>query len=246
MKTGVVIPVLNQLSWTSCCISRLRERTSNYILIVVDNNSNDGTKEYLHSLSIEMDNIIIITNEKNLGFGPANNQAFRLIQSQLEDIDYICMLNNDTMVGTGWLQAMIDTLEKNREIGAMNPLSNNFGLEIPIEVSIDDYNVYLQNLPTNIDYVETDTLIGFCYLFRREFLETVGFLDEQFEYGNFEETDYCLRIKEKGFKLAISYRSYVWHKMFQTFQNELPISYDEIFLKNKERFERKWKIKKDN
>ena len=55
------------------------------------------------------------------------------------------------------------------------------------------------------------TLVGFCYLFKREIFHKIGFLDEQFSPGNFEDDDYSLRILQQGYDLLVCRDTFIHH-----------------------------------
>jgi SAM-dependent methyltransferase len=94
--TSIVILTHNQLSYTRLCVDSIRQCTDEpYELIFVDNASTDGTVEYLQSLG----NIKLVLNAENRGFPAAANQGMQLAVGR-----QILLLNNDTVVPTGWLR----------------------------------------------------------------------------------------------------------------------------------------------
>jgi len=87
-------------------------------------------------------------------------------------------------------------------------------------------------------------LAMFCVAMRRGVFEEVGELDEQFGVGMFEDDDYSIRVKQKGYRVICAADVFVHHfgqaafgKLIRTGQ------YDRIFDENREKFERKWNIK---
>src|SRR5206468_3388325 len=100
----------------------------NYEVVVVDNNSSDGTRAYLRHLASEHSNIHVILNQKNEGFPRANNQGIDRSTGE-----YIVLLNNDTIVPTGWLSRLIRHL-RNPSVGMVGPMTNFVGNEAKIDV----------------------------------------------------------------------------------------------------------------
>ena len=110
---SIIIPVFNRLQLTKQCLDAIIANTPQnlYEVIVVDNASTDGTKNYLSSLNDAF--IKIITNKMNLGFAKACNQG-----AQAASTEYILFLNNDTEPQKGWLQPLIDILVNDSTVAA--------------------------------------------------------------------------------------------------------------------------------
>ena len=86
---------------------------------------------------------------------------------------------------------------------------------------------------------ETDRLVGYCLLMRREVIDSIGFLDESFGIGNFEDDDYCLRARQAGFKTVIARDAFVHHVGGATF-TAAGINYSDLMRQNAERFQANW------
>jgi len=212
--TSIVILTHNQLEYTRQCIESIRERTTDPVeLIVVDNGSTDGTVDYLHSLS----GVRATFNAENLGFPIAANQGIRAATGR-----QILLLNNDTIVTTGWLRRMLRALASDRRIGLVGACSNNVSGSQQVTVSYDDLTSldgFAWDYGKSRDRVvaDTDRLVGFCLLIRREVVDKIGVLDEQFTPGNFEDDDYCQRALEAGFRVVIARDAFVHHFAGRTF-----------------------------
>src|SRR3989338_2365242 len=100
----IIIPVWNQLEDTRECIESIKKYTFyTYKLILIDNASNQETSNYLQGLEkADSNNVKIIRNEKNEGFIKAVNKGI-----SRSDSEYVCILNNDTIVTRGWLKELI-------------------------------------------------------------------------------------------------------------------------------------------
>jgi glycosyltransferase involved in cell wall biosynthesis len=101
---SIIIPCWNQLEFTRHCIAALRAHTRNaWELIVVDNGSTDGTKNYLAGVQdMATVPVTVVTNVRNLGFPAAINQGLKVASGE-----YLVLLNNDAVVTDGWLDQLI-------------------------------------------------------------------------------------------------------------------------------------------
>jgi len=232
-RCDIVIPVWDQLEVTRECVESIRKHTAQpYRLIVVDNGSSVDTKIYLEALKdLFKTDMLLLRNERNLGFVKAVNQALRS-----SDAPYVCLLNNDTVVTDGWLSEMIKVFESNPGLGILNPSSNTLGQFPSQGMTIDSYaaGIRVYSLQTQ----ELYTCRGFCMLIKREVIDKVGLLDEAYGIGYFEETDYCKRAQGAGFKMARAKASYVYHKESATFKTVE--SKGELFAKNEKIFLKRW------
>ena len=127
--TSIVILTHNQLEYTRQCLESIRRLTDEpYELIVVDNASTDGTVDYLRA----MDGVRLIVNEVNRGFPAAVNQGIAASRGS-----QVLLLNNDTVVTTGWLRRLLDALYSDPMIGLAGPCSNFVGGPQQVEVRYD-------------------------------------------------------------------------------------------------------------
>jgi len=221
MKCDIIIPVWNQLKLTRECIdSIVRYTRFPYRLIVIDNGSQRQTREYLEELTSNNEiPVNLIRNETNLGYVKAVNQGLRASCG-----DYICLLNNDTKVQEGWLEELINVAQSNPKIGIVNP--------------VDSPPSYKKELREK--WIEIGFATGFCMLIKREVIDKIGFFDEDYEVGFWEDTDYCQRAKRAGYICAVAKASYVYHHPHQTFNFFEQDKINRIFEKNRELFYSKW------
>ncbi len=234
--TSIVIVTHNQISYTKECLESIRMRTNvPFELIVVDNGSTDQTVEYLRGCA----DVRLIENTENRGFPAAANQGIAVASG-----DQILLLNNDTLVTTGWLTRMLDALHSSDAVGLVGPLSNNISGQQQIEVSYDDlaqldgFAWDLSQRQRNVR-IPTDRLVGFCFLFKREVLDSIGLLDEQFGVGNFEDDDFCRRAADAGYKCLIATDSFVHHFGSVTFKAS-GVDFGSLLRTNQEKYDQKW------
>lgn len=185
-----------------------------YEVLLVDNSSSDGSVEYLQS---RHPNVEYIVNDKNVGFGRANNIALKRAQGR-----YLLILNPDTILGEDSLSAMIEYMDAHPKAGAMGPkiLTRDGSFDIsskrgfptpwvafcrlsglgrifPRSKLFGKYNLLYLDPDKS---AEVDSLAGSCMLVKQEVYEEVGGFDEDFfMYG--EDIDWCYRIKAAGWQI---------------------------------------------
>ena len=233
MSCDIVIAVWNLKKYTQNCIESIIKNTGYpYRLIVTDNGSEAETKKYLEGLKndprLKDHDYTLIRNEENLGATKALNQGLELSKG-----DYAMILNNDTIVAKGWLSKMIRTAESSKDIGIVNPNSNNLGSRAPWWMPLEKYAERLEKKYKD-RYMEMATAVGFCYMVKREVINKIGLLSEEYGLGNFEETEYSIRAARAGYKSVFSIGSYVWHKEHASF--DLISDFEEMFEKNQKMF----------
>jgi len=189
-------------------------------VIVVDNNSRDGSKEMVQTFFPE---VKLINSGGNIGFGKANNLAFHQANTP-----FILFLNPDTVVMNGTIEGMIEFMKSHPKVGAMSckiiypsdqtemegidgethalplqwlpsPLTWLFRILFLSEKMIEKFKRYLPYQdPNKSGYVSL--LAGACLMVRREILEQIGCFDERF-FMYAEDYDLCRRIKDAGWQL---------------------------------------------
>ncbi len=236
--TSIVLLTHNQLAYTCQCLDSIRLFTDEpYEVIVVDNASTDGTPEYLQSRG----GVTLLRNETNRGFPAAANQGMRAASGA-----QVLLLNNDTVPTTGWLRRMLDALHADPAIGLVGPCSNQVSGEQQIPVGYDDDLVGLDGFAWEWGKAnerrreDADRLVGFCLLIRREVIDRVGFLDERFGVGCFEDDDYCLRAARAGFRAVIARDAFVHHFGGRTFIGS-GVDFAGLMRRNQALFESKWR-----
>ena len=229
----IVIPVWNRPEDLKVCIDSIGKNTRYpHRLLIVDNASGPETRNYIDDLKKTLgERLTLIRNEENLGFIKAVNKG---IAASLAE--YVCLLNNDTVVTSGWLGEMITLMEKHARIGIVNPSSNSLGQNMPEGVTPD--KCASNSKDQSGSFVELESALGFCMLMRKKLFSEIGLFDEIYGMGNFEDTDFSLRAKEKGYKSVRALASYVYHKESSSFK--LRSSFNKDFERNKNIFESKW------
>lgn len=229
----IIIPVWNQPEITKECIDSVEENTSYpHKLIIIDNASGRETKEFLEGLERKPGpKICLIRNRRNEGFIKAINNG--IARSEAE---FVCILNNDTVVTRGWLAEMVKLFGLDPKIGIVNPSSNSLGQKLPKAQRPDERGSEIKNQSGL--FVETGSAFGFCMLMRRALFGEIGRFDEVYGRGNFDDTDLSLRAKREGYKTVRAFASFVYHREQSSF--DAVKSFEKDFRKNKKVFESRW------
>lgn len=209
MDVSVIIVNYNTKELTKNTIYSVIEKTKelNYEIILVDNNSIDGSVEFLEKKY--KNKVIFIKNEKNLGFGKANNKGIKIAKGK-----YVFLLNSDTLLLNNAIKILFDYMEKNENCGIcggnlydenLNP-THSFAKNMPsnkIEINYlkflyekirrkrEDFNYNL--IPSNVGYIT-----GADMMIRKSILNEVGIFDEDF-FMYFEEVELTHRIKKNNY-----------------------------------------------
>lgn len=237
---SIVIPTFNLMRYLKDCIDSIKRNTAiTYEIIVVDNGSCDGTIDYLRTVP----EICGITNGYNLGFAKACNQGFRASSGK-----YIVFLNNDTLVTEGWLEPLVNCVEKNSTIGAaasklLYPFTNivqHAGICFTErEGCLEPCHIYYRQRDSYAGVNKTrqfQAITGACLLVKREVFERIGGFDEQY-LNSHEDIDLCLRIGEAGLRIMYCPESLVYH-----YESVTEGRLDNV-VKSRDRFYRKWQGK---
>lgn len=208
-KTSIIVLSYNTQKYLQLCLESIRSftETGTYEIIVVENGSRDGSAKWLKTQK----DIIAIYNEENQGFPKGCNQGLEIATG-----DDLLLLNSDTIVTQNWLQNLRQALYSSPQIGAVgcvtNFCSNRQQIAVPYK-NIDELQTFAAayNQVNSAAWEQRAFLVGFCYLFKREVYEKIGFLDEQFSPGNYEDDDYSLRILQAGYDLLLCRDTFIHH-----------------------------------
>lgn len=243
-RASIIVITWDNLAFTRLCLASVIENTDypNYELIVVDNASTDGTVQELQRLARDLPHIRVILNDRNAGFGPANNQGLAAATG-----DIFVLLNNDTVVPRGWLSRLSLHLE-NPALGLLGASTNRACNEAQIDIDYQTYGDYGAVARAQAERHEGQIVpirmpMMFCLAFRRDVYDRLGPIDERYETGMFEDEDYALRAKAAGYDVAWAPEVYVHHAYHASIGKLLPTGdYMRLVKQNQSRFEAKWGI----
>lgn len=207
-KVSIIIPVLNQWSYTEQCLRSIQTFTDlpNLEIIVVDNGSTDETKESLKKYP----QVKTITFTENRGFTEACNTGARASSGEI-----LCFLNNDTILSKNWLSPLIEELKSGAGIVGPKlvfPLSydiNSGGYVFYKDIKA--FTPLFYNIDAGHPVVSKrrslSALLGACILINKAvFDEVEGFTDI-----GLEDVDLCLKVKKTGREIIWTPLSTVFH-----------------------------------
>jgi hypothetical protein len=216
VELTVCIVTYQACDWLRKCLESLYQNTrlSPLELVIVDNGSMDGVREMLEQ---EFPRVRFFGNDSNQGYTRPMNQALQEANGR-----YLLQLNPDTVILPEALDRLVHFMEENPQIGICGPKVLNEDKTLqkqcrrgePRPFAVISYFLGLSKLfPTSryfgeylLEYEDEDQTLevaavsGSCMLIRREVVDQIGYLDEQF-YAYQEDTDYCTRARAVGWKV---------------------------------------------
>ena len=213
--TAVVVPVFNAAEETRLCLRALQRslEDAEVAVIVIDDASDDPhIAELMETLPAEW---VAVRNQRNLGFVATANLGLAL--AGREDV---VLLNSDTRVTAGWLEAMRASAAGDERIASVTPLTNHGEIASIPQVCQpnpwpDDAERWARACresgpPSNLD---VPTAVGFCMYLRRACIDEIGGFDEvAFGRGYGEENDWCCRATQAGWRHVLCDHAFVAHK----------------------------------
>ncbi|KQX51928.1 glycosyltransferase family 2 protein [Paenibacillus sp. Root444D2] len=213
MDLSIIVLNYKTRDLTLACLESVFSSATSYIyeVILIDNASNDGI---IHATTEQYPQVVFIANTDNVGFSRANNQGIRIAQGR-----YVLLLNSDTIVESDTLDVMLRFMDENPTVGASGckivlpdgslDKACKRGFPTPsasfyyafgfskLFPNTPRFNQYQLGYLSPDEAYPIDSLVGAFMLIRREAIDQVGMLDEEFfMYG--EDIDWCYRIKEAG------------------------------------------------
>jgi len=191
-------------------------------LIVVDNGSRDGTRQWLLKKcnnEFPLDNSIFLLNNKNVGFGKAHNQAFQKCKTE-----FFLPLNNDTIPLKNWLEPLLEVMDNSETVAIAG-----CKLISPLLQGIQHAGVVFRQdgIPTHkyLGHQPDDKEVnrkGFCpavtgaaMIIRSKIFKQIGGFDEVYLNG-WEDIHMCLKVREMGHQVFYEPKSVLYHYEGQT------------------------------
>ena len=242
---SIIIPVYNNLNFTTNCITSILEAepTTNYEIIISNDNSEDKTKSLKRKYFNNFSNIFIQNNQENINYLLNCNNIVKKSRGK-----YILFLNNDSKVHKDWLTSLIKLIESDEKIGMVgskfiypNGLLQEAGGIIWRNGDLANYgNGDNAELPEYNYIKEVDFISGTSILIRKSLWEKIGGFDKRFIPAYYEDIDLAFELRKLGFKIMYQPLSIVEHYKgisFQKFETSMIQQYQET---NKKKFIEKW------
>jgi GT2 family glycosyltransferase len=205
IKILAIVVTYNGIDWIDYCIGSLISSTPTPDIICIDNNSTDGTQQFIAE---HYPNVELVKSEKNLGFGKGNNLGLR--QCIDEGYDYAFLLNQDARVEPDTIQKLVATHKQNTQYGVLSPIHRAYDNSILDEnftfmLRSSNTPKYISHAMLGIelkDIYETKFVNAALWLISNECLLKVGFFDPIFTHYC-EDDDFLDRVQNSGFKVGI-------------------------------------------
>ena len=216
IELSVCIVAYQAKDYLRACLDSLLENThqTSFEVIVVNNGSSDGTHEML---ATSFSQVILIENEKNLGYTRPMNQALRGSHGK-----FLLQLNPDTIVLPSALDLLVNFMQEHASVGICGPkvLNQNGTLQGPCKRgearpwAVISYYLGLSRLfPKSklfggylLNYLDEDAtnpvagVSGSCMIIRREVVNQINYLDENY-FAFQEDADFCFRSRQAGWEV---------------------------------------------
>ena len=244
-KVSILILTYNNKMLLNYLLKSIIKRTHypNYEVYVIDNASIDGTEGMIKK---KYDWVKYIRNNENLGFIRAYNAIYKKIQT-----DFYLTLNDDTLIITdNWLIKLINSIEENKDIGAIYPLEI-----IPPEIGkiskkgekIKEINIFLKekikeyekwgNSRPQENIIKGKLIEGPAILYNARIINCTQLFEPLLIPIYYEDTDLGLKILRAGFNTALNpnvciihFHSVVIQSVFKKFQRRLQLGRNRIIL----------------
>ena len=236
--TTIVMLSWNAPEYTELAVDSIRANTrSPYEIVVIDNGSRPEALARVRAIA----GVRLIENAVNTGFAFACNQGLAAARGT-----HVVLLNNDVVVTAGWLDALLAVQRQNPGVGCSAPRSNKIASLQQIDVPYRD----LAELPAFAAqralalrgrWMHEFKVVGFCMCLDRRVVAEIGGLDPRFGAGNFEDDDYCVRIRSAGYDIAVCEDSFIHHFGSVSFTQN-GVDYNAAFERNRAIFGERWNV----
>ena len=225
-KVSIVLVNWNNLDDTLECLESLTSVTyPNFEIVMVDNGSEGDDASVLEEKFGDW--IRLIENDRNHGFAEGCNIGMR--DAMKRGVDYVALLNNDTVVAPDFLDEIISVVESHERVGIAGGKIYCYEYPDVIWFGGGSINYWTGNTPIRgsgdkdngqfEEITEVDWICGCFMLISTELLDSVGMLDNRFFFG-WEDVDLSVRAAKEGFKILFVPGSKIWHKGFLVSKKE--------------------------
>ena len=244
---SIIIPCFNGVAHTDVCLAALRETLPDDFegeIIVVDDASTDETAACLARWAGNEKRLKVIRNRANAGFIRTTNKGAKAAAGEI-----LVFLNNDTIPVAGWLPPLLRALAADPTVGAVggrlvypdgrlqeagsvvfrDGSAANFGR--------DDLN---PDLPLYTFLRDVDYCSAALMATRRSLFREIGGFDTHYEPGYYEDTDYCFKLRDKGYRVVVQPESVVVHVEGGTAGLDVSRGMKRFQVVNQQKFQRRW------
>ncbi|WFO75982.1 glycosyltransferase family 2 protein [Desulfurococcaceae archaeon MEX13E-LK6-19] len=211
-KVSVIILTYNSVSklgklFDKVLSSIFMQDYPNLEVIVVDNNSNDGTFEYVKKKYSSKYNLKVLRLKKNYGWGGGNNRGALLAKYS----DFLLFVNDDAILGPNCVSKLVKVLNEHPNLAAVQPLiiEGNGNIICGLDMGFSGFSSIVSHI-RSYPLSEAFYVSGAVFLTRTDVFFRSGMFDEDlFVYH--DDTDYCWRLRLIGYKVACIADVYAYH-----------------------------------
>jgi GT2 family glycosyltransferase len=239
---SVVIPVHNKWVYTAACLRSLSESAcdATFEVIVVDDESSDETAGRLSAI----DGLAHFRNEQNVGFVGSCNRGANAARGR-----FLVLLNNDTQVTPGWLDALVDTFRQRPDAGMAGArlVYPDGRMQEAGGIIFNDgsgWNYGRGDSADRPEYAylrEVDYCSGACVMLETERFRDLGGLDERYSPAYYEDTDLAFRVRAAGLKVYLQPAATIIHHEGITSGTDLNAGVKRFQAVNREKFLERWR-----
>ena len=238
----------NNLALNKLCISSIIERTDwpNFELVLVDNASTDGSRDFAREIAGKHDNVKLVLNDRN---GRVSAKANNLGRGRVSHgfTNTSCCSTTTRSSRAAGLRASSDifaAIRSDRHGGppvTPIPIGNEAKIDVPY-TAIEEIEPFAASYCPQREGANFDikVLALFCTAMRRAVFDQVGRLDERFEVGMFEDDDLAMRVKQAGHRIVCAEDVFIHHFHGSTFKMLGADVHRRTFEENRRKYEEKW------
>ena len=237
----ILIVTYNRLELLKSCVESIVKYTiyPRYKIIVYSNGCDDGTKEYLEILMLSEKRLEVVWSTDNHVFVRPNNEMMSLYKN-----DDVILLNNDTTVTHGWLEALFKSAYRHSKIGIVGSKIlypdgrlQEFGSEIYEDGSGMNYGKGGDSNDPEYNLAQVVPYVSGCSIYiKRATIKKIGVFDDQFHPCYYEDSDYCYRAWEKDLYTVVIPESIVYHHEGASAGRDESVGFKKYQVINKEKF----------
>ena len=221
-RVAIVIVIWNGMADTLECLGSFRVDTyPNREIIIVDNGSKDDS---VAAIKAGFPEAVILQTGKNLGFTGGNNVGIQYAIK--EGVDYIYLLNNDTLVESDALERLVEAAEANPAAGLVAPVIHDFdppqaiwfaGSVVDLRRGAAWHDNKRQPTRDEMPY-EVPWVTGCAMMLRADLLRRLEGFDDRY-FLSWEDVDLSIRLRNEGQKLLVVPAARIYHKGGQSGKN---------------------------
>jgi GT2 family glycosyltransferase/glycosyltransferase involved in cell wall biosynthesis len=220
MMVSIIIPVYNALRFAQDCVESIYQAGSSleFEVIVVDNGSAPEVGRWLAQEQTRRAKFRYLRYEEALGYARAVNRGVEASQGEM-----LILLNSDTLLSPGWMEGLWEALRDDPGLGIVSPTTNHAGETMQMDfrtiglASGKAFALFASKPGPKEVLLVPQVVTFFCAaIWRRVWTELNG-LDEAYAVGNYEDDDFCLRLRMAGYRLGVLRSAFVYHHNNATF-----------------------------